>query len=141
MSMDLTGITNQDLREKGVPKTRVCCDIARMIAGNTLLLAYNAHFDLSFLYYQEDRAYSYVESFLKMFYLIFGQAYSRNYLDVDAYNTLCVNKNTKIHMPKRKIDEDDEMHQHICGLQVEVVEILEVVDELVLVVLVEVKFQ
>ena len=64
---------------------------------------------LSFLYYQEDRAYSYVESFLKMFYLIFGQAYSRNYLDVDTYNTLCVNKNTKIHMPKRKIDEDDEI--------------------------------
>ena len=47
----LTGITNQDIREKGVPKTRVCCDIARMIAGNTLLLAYNAHFDLSFLFY------------------------------------------------------------------------------------------
>ena len=64
---------------------------------------------LSVLYYQEDRAYSYVESFLKMFYLIFGQAYSRNYLDVDTYNTLCVNKNTKIHMPKMKIDEDDEI--------------------------------
>ena len=64
---------------------------------------------LSMLYYQEDRAYSYVESFLKMFYLIFGQAYSRNYLDVDIYNTLCVNKNTKIHMPKMKIDEDDEI--------------------------------
>ena len=47
----LTGITNQDIRERGIPKTRVCCDIARMIAGNTLLLAYNAHFDLSFLFY------------------------------------------------------------------------------------------
>jgi DNA polymerase III epsilon subunit-like protein len=47
----LTGISNQDIREKGIPKTRVCCDIARMIAGNTLLLAYNAHFDLSFLFY------------------------------------------------------------------------------------------
>ena len=47
----LTGISNQDLREKGIPKTRLCCDIARMLAGNTLLLAYNAHFDLSFLYY------------------------------------------------------------------------------------------
>ena len=34
---------------------------------------------LSLLYHQEDRAYTYVESFLKMFYLIFGQAYSRNY--------------------------------------------------------------
>ena len=47
----LTGISNQDIREKGIPKTRVCCDIARMLAGNTLLLAYNAHFDLSFLFY------------------------------------------------------------------------------------------
>ncbi len=47
----LTGITNQDLRERGIPKTRVCCDIARMLQGNTLLLAYNAHFDLSFLFY------------------------------------------------------------------------------------------
>lgn len=64
---------------------------------------------LSMLYYQENRAYKYVESFLKMFYLIFGQAYSRNYLDVDTYNTLCVNKNTKIHMPKMKIDENEEI--------------------------------
>ena len=47
----LTGISTQDLREKGVAKTRVCRDIAEMIAGNTLLLAYNAHFDLSFLFY------------------------------------------------------------------------------------------
>ena len=47
----LTGISNEDLRSRGIPKTRLCCDIARMIAGNTLLLAYNAHFDLSFLYY------------------------------------------------------------------------------------------
>ena len=48
---DLTGITDQDIRERGIPKTRVCQDIARMVAGNTLLLAYNAHFDLSFLFY------------------------------------------------------------------------------------------
>ena len=47
----LTGISNEDIRQRGIPKTRVCCDIARMIAGNTLLLAYNAHFDLSFLFY------------------------------------------------------------------------------------------
>ena len=47
----LTGISTQDLREKGLPKTRVCRDIAEMVQGNTLLLAYNAHFDLSFLFY------------------------------------------------------------------------------------------
>ena len=47
----LTGITTQDIRERGLPKTRVARDIAEMIQGNTLLLAYNAHFDLSFLFY------------------------------------------------------------------------------------------
>ena len=47
----LTGITNEDLLQRGIPKSRVCCDIARMLEGNTLLLAYNAHFDLSFLFY------------------------------------------------------------------------------------------
>lgn len=51
MIESLTGITNQDLKEKGIPKEQVCKDIARMMAGNTLLLAYNAHFDLSFLFY------------------------------------------------------------------------------------------
>ena len=48
---ELTGISTQDILERGVAKTRVCRDIAEMFAGNTLLLAYNAHFDLSFLYY------------------------------------------------------------------------------------------
>lgn len=47
----LTGISTQDLRERGLSKTRVCRDIAELLAGKTLLLAYNAHFDLSFLFY------------------------------------------------------------------------------------------
>ena len=64
---------------------------------------------LAELYYVEGRAYSYVESFLKMFYLIYGQAYSRGYIEGDFYNKMCVNKDTKIHMPKMKIDEDTEI--------------------------------
>ena len=51
MIQQLTGITNEDIAQRGIPKAQVCADIARMIAGNTLLLAYNAHFDLSFLFY------------------------------------------------------------------------------------------
>ena len=48
----LTGITNRDLQERGIPKTQLCQDVAELIAGErTLLLAYNAHFDLSFLFY------------------------------------------------------------------------------------------
>ena len=60
---------------------------------------------LSELYYTENRSYSYTESFLKMFYLIFGQAYSRNYLSAEQYDKLCKNKDTKIHMPKMKIED------------------------------------
>ncbi len=49
---ELTGISNQDLLDRGIPKAQVCRDIADMFAGaRTLLLAYNAHFDLSFLFY------------------------------------------------------------------------------------------
>lgn len=64
---------------------------------------------LAELYYTENRVYSYTESFLKIFYLIFGQAYSRNYLNAEQYDKLCKNKDTKIHMPKMKIDEDTDI--------------------------------
>jgi DNA polymerase III epsilon subunit-like protein len=47
----LTGISTLDILQRGIPKAQVCADIAEMFAGNTLLLAYNAHFDLSFLFY------------------------------------------------------------------------------------------
>lgn len=64
---------------------------------------------LSSLYYKDGRAYMYVESFLKMFYLILGQAYSRNYLSSDVYAKLCLNKNTRIRMPKKRLDEEDDV--------------------------------
>lgn len=47
----LTGISTQDILQRGVSKEQICRDIGEMFRGNTLLLAYNAHFDLSFLYY------------------------------------------------------------------------------------------
>jgi len=61
---------------------------------------------LSELYHTEGYSYMYTESFLKMFYLIFGQAYSRNYLSTEAYNKLCLSKDTKIRMPKLKSEDD-----------------------------------
>ena len=48
---ELTGISTADIAARGVAKAQVCADIAEMFAGDTLLLAYNAHFDLSFLFY------------------------------------------------------------------------------------------
>lgn len=64
---------------------------------------------LTTLYYKRKYSYRYVEGFLKMFYLLFGQAYSRNYIDVDTYNKLCVNKDTRIRMPKIKSDDDTDI--------------------------------
>lgn len=64
---------------------------------------------LTELYCVEGYSHQYTESFLKMFYLIFGQAYSRNYLEVDNYNKLCVNKDTKIRMPKLKTEDDTDI--------------------------------
>lgn len=61
---------------------------------------------LASLYYVDGYAYKYVESFLKFFYLLFGQAYSREYITLERYNKMCVDKGSKIHMPKMKIDED-----------------------------------
>lgn len=64
---------------------------------------------LAELYYDCGYSFMYTESFLKMFYLILGQAYSRNYLDVDLYNKFCQNKDTKIRMPKKKTDDDTDI--------------------------------
>ena len=64
---------------------------------------------LTELYYGEGRAYKYVEGFLKMFYLIFGQAYSRGYLELDTYNKLCMTKDVRIQMPKMKVDEETDI--------------------------------
>ncbi len=47
----LTGISTQDILDRGIPKAQACRDLEKMLGGNTLLLAYNAHFDLSFLFY------------------------------------------------------------------------------------------
>ena len=48
---ELTGITDLDIMERGIPKEQLAQDLTQLVAGETLLLAYNAHFDLSFLYY------------------------------------------------------------------------------------------
>jgi len=64
---------------------------------------------LSELYYLEGYSYQYTESFLKFFYLLFGQAYSRDYLNVDAYNKLCVNKDSRIKMPKIRTEDDTDI--------------------------------
>jgi len=52
----LTGISNQDVGERGIEEKILCEHIAQMLTPNTLLIAYNAHFDLSFLFYTLARS-------------------------------------------------------------------------------------
>lgn len=48
----LTGITEEELEAEGIDKGEACRDFAALLGcGRTLIVAYNAHFDLSFLYY------------------------------------------------------------------------------------------
>ena len=63
---------------------------------------------LSDKYNNTDLKYSYIESFLKFFYLIVNQANNRNLISTETYNKLCVNPGTKMVMPKRRIDDEEE---------------------------------
>lgn len=47
----LTGITTQDVARRGIPREEAAGEIGALLAGRTLLAAYNAHFDLSFLFH------------------------------------------------------------------------------------------
>lgn len=48
---ELTGITQEDLEREGIPKEDACRDLQGLLShGKTLLAAYNAQFDLAFLY-------------------------------------------------------------------------------------------
>ena len=47
----LTGITTEEITAHGIPREQACREIGALMDGNTLLCAYNAHFDLSFLYH------------------------------------------------------------------------------------------
>lgn len=52
----LTGISEADLAQRGIEKAQLCTDLRRMLEGNVLMVAYNAHFDLSFLFWLLHRA-------------------------------------------------------------------------------------
>ena len=48
---ELTHITDEMLREQGISKQALCLLLAQLLTPRTLIVAYNAQFDLMFLYY------------------------------------------------------------------------------------------
>ncbi len=49
--VELTGITDELLRKEGIGKAELSALLARLLTPRTMLVAYNAQFDLLFLYY------------------------------------------------------------------------------------------
>lgn len=49
--IDITGITNDMLVNQGVGEAEVACDLKDRLTGGTLMIAHNAQFDLSFIYF------------------------------------------------------------------------------------------
>lgn len=54
----------------------------------------------------DDYAYSYVEGFLRFFYVIIGTAYRHNYINRSQYANLCEDKKARITMPCDKPRHD-----------------------------------
>ena len=54
---EITGITDKDLKDTGISEEVVACDLKERLTGNTLMIAHNAQFDLSFIYYLLKRHY------------------------------------------------------------------------------------
>jgi DNA polymerase-3 subunit epsilon len=49
--IELTGITDQMLLEQGISKAELCSVLGQILTPGTMITAYNAQFDLLFLYY------------------------------------------------------------------------------------------
>ncbi len=94
-------------KQESLWKNHLCARFGKRYVDDISVAEVNDY--LAELYYKRKLSYRYVEGFLKMFYLFFGQAYTRNYLDTETYNKLCVNKDCKIRMPKLKADDDTDI--------------------------------
>ena len=46
----ITGITNSDLKENGIEEKTAACDLKKRLTKDTLMIAHNCQFDLSFVY-------------------------------------------------------------------------------------------
>ena len=59
--------------------------------------------------YDSGLSFSYVESFLKLFYMLFGIAYRNEWIETDKYTRMFIDKGTKLQMPKMSQDDLEEL--------------------------------
>lgn len=77
---------------------------SKMISNITVADMYAFLIDL---YEEQGYSYKYVESFLKLFYQLFGIAHNMERIEPDRYMRMFVTKNTKLKMPA--ISQEDEI--------------------------------
>lgn len=58
--------------------------------------------------FEEAYAYSYVEGFLKLFYLLWGYARRMFWISRDTYCIMCEDKKIRLEMPKKEQEDEDE---------------------------------
>lgn len=58
--------------------------------------------------YNSGLSYSYVEGFIKFFWLVLGIADRHEWIEPEKYRRMVVTKGTKIHMPPKEEDDEDE---------------------------------
>lgn len=63
--------------------------------------------------YNNDHSYKYVESFLKLFYQLWGLAYKNEKIDPKRYTRMFIDKGTKLKMPPIR-QEDAEEYENIA---------------------------
>lgn len=71
-------------------------------------------------------SYKYVEGFLKFFYLLFGNAYGYDLIDVSRYTKMFLDKGTRLAMPKIKQEDADDMANVKAYTEKEIAQIEEV---------------
>lgn len=61
-----------------------------------------------FTQFEHGYAYGYVDGFLKFFYLLFGYSRRMGWISKEQYNELCNDKDSRITMPKKQDEDEDE---------------------------------
>lgn len=62
--------------------------------------------------YNQGLQYSYVEGVLKVFYLLYGIAYREDEIDPALYTRMFIEKGTKLRMPPKRAEEENEEHKN-----------------------------
>lgn len=99
---------NTPVKHKSVWKNHIKSEFAdRFINGENAVSVQEINDFLASKYYSTDLSYSYVESFLKVFYLIYGMAYRFDFITLETLTKFTKTKGSKITMPPKTAEDEE----------------------------------